>query len=114
MFSALVQALGLVLLRETYHPVLLQKKASQIKKSMGLPKDTDKVQTIFEVKAGGKKKPLEVFERGMVRPFVLFYHEPILQTITVYMSLLYGVSRRPPGQSETLRLTFKPRNRSFT
>ncbi|GAA5832055.1 hypothetical protein JCM3766R1_003701 [Sporobolomyces carnicolor] len=91
MFSALVQALGLVLLRETYHPVLLQKKASQIKKSMGLPKDTDKVQTIFEVKAGGKKKPLEVFERGMVRPFVLFYHEPILQTITVYMSLLYGI-----------------------
>ncbi|GAA5893051.1 MFS transporter [Sporobolomyces salmoneus] len=91
MFSALVQVFGLVLLRETYHPVLLKKQASELKKSMDLPKDSDRVQTIFEVKAGGKKSPLEVFEHGMVRPFVLFWHEPILQVITLYMSLLYGI-----------------------
>jgi hypothetical protein len=90
-FSALVQGLGLILLRETYHPVLLNQQASQIKKSMGLPDSSDKVQTIFEVKGGGKKKPADVFKTGMVRPFVLFYHEPIIQVQACYMSLLYGV-----------------------
>ena len=91
MFSALVQVLGFFLLRETYHPVLLNKQASQIKKSMGLEETSNKVQTIFEIKGGGKKKPLEVFERGMLRPWVLVWHEPILQVIALYMSLLYGI-----------------------
>ncbi|GAA5974705.1 hypothetical protein JCM5350_001257 [Sporobolomyces pararoseus] len=91
MFSALVQVLGFFLLRETYHPVLLNNQASQIKKSMGLEETSNKVQTIFEIKGGGKKKPLEVFERGMLRPWVLVWHEPILQVIALYMSLLYGI-----------------------
>jgi len=91
-FSALVQGVGLFLLRETYHPVLLEQQASKLKKSMNLPKTSDKVQTIFEVKAGGKKSAKEVFIRGMSRPFVMFYHEPILQVQALYMALLYGVS----------------------
>jgi hypothetical protein len=92
MFSALVQFFGLFLLKETYHPVLLNRQASQMKKEMNLTEDSERVQTIFEIKGGGKKKPAEVFKRGMTRPFVLIFHEPILQVITVYMSLLYGVS----------------------
>ncbi|GAA6004698.1 hypothetical protein JCM11491_002199 [Sporobolomyces phaffii] len=91
MFSALVQLLGLVLLRETYHPVLLNEQVSQIKKSMGLPDSSDKVQTIFDVKGGGKRTPREVFKRGMTRPFVLFWHEPIIQVQGAYMALLYGI-----------------------
>ncbi|GAA5937278.1 MFS transporter [Sporobolomyces koalae] len=90
-FSALVQGLGLILLRETYHPVLLNEQVAQIKKSMNLPRSSDKVQTIFDVKAGGKKKPMQVFRHGMCRPLVLFFHEPIIQVQSLYMGLLYGI-----------------------
>ncbi|GAA6062213.1 hypothetical protein JCM10212_006448 [Sporobolomyces blumeae] len=90
-FSALVQGLGLVLLRETYHPVLLEQQARQLRKRLGLAPDSEQVQTVFEAKAGGRKSPREVFARGMGRPFVLFASEPIIQVQAFYMSLLYGI-----------------------
>lgn len=101
-FSALVQGLGLILLRETYHPILLDQQATKLKKSMNLPKGSDKVQTIFEVKSGGKKSPREVFVRGMTRPFVMFFHEPIIQVQALFMALLYGVSVFPMSFSPEL------------
>jgi hypothetical protein len=60
------------------------------KKSMGLPADSDRVQTVYEVKAG-RKSTKDVVVHGMVRPFTLFFSEPILQLLAIYMACIYGV-----------------------
>ncbi|GAA5834276.1 hypothetical protein JCM11251_000590 [Rhodosporidiobolus azoricus] len=92
-FSALVQVVGLFTLRETYGPVLLHRQALAIKREMGLPADSPLVQTVYERKAGGKRKtPKEVVMHGMFRPFVLFFHEPILQVLAIFMAIIYGVA----------------------
>ncbi|GAA5893882.1 hypothetical protein JCM8208_001268 [Rhodotorula glutinis] len=88
-FSALVQLIGLVGLRETYGPVLLRQQAAAIKKNMGLPPDSDRVQTIHEVKSG-RKSYKSVVVHGMLRPFALIATEPIIQLFTAYLSLIYG------------------------
>ncbi|GAA5870597.1 hypothetical protein JCM8547_002057 [Rhodosporidiobolus lusitaniae] len=91
-FSALVQFIGLFYLKETYGPVLLHRQAQQLKKEMGLPPDSDRVQTVYEAKQGGKRKSTkDVIMHGMLRPFVLFFHEPILQSLACLMSLIYGI-----------------------
>ncbi|GAA6029615.1 hypothetical protein JCM8097_000964 [Rhodosporidiobolus ruineniae] len=91
-FSALVQLLGLFFLTETYGPVLLLRKALALKQEMGLPADSDRVQTVYEAKMNGKRKSTrDIIAHGMVRPFVLFFHEPILQLLALYMALIYGV-----------------------
>ncbi|BGP14908.1 hypothetical protein JCM10213_003735 [Rhodosporidiobolus nylandii] len=89
-FSALVQLVGLFFLTETYAPVLLRRQALTMKKDMGLPADSEEVRTIFEVKAG-RKTPKEVIQHGMLRPFSLFLREPILQILSLFMSIIYGV-----------------------
>lgn len=73
-FCALVQLVGLRFLRETYAPVLLQRQAATIKKEMGLPKDSDRVATIFEVQQG-RKKIGHIVTHGLQRPFSMFARE---------------------------------------
>lgn len=90
-FSGIVQLVGLFGLRETYAPILLRRKAAALKKSMGLPHDSDRVQTSYEAKAGGRRKtPREVVVHGMLRPFVLLASEPILQLFALYLAVIYG------------------------
>ncbi|GAA5900702.1 hypothetical protein JCM6882_000944 [Rhodosporidiobolus microsporus] len=91
-FSALVQLLGAFFLKETYGPVLLHRQALALKREMGLTPDSDRVQTVYEAKSGGKRKtPKEVVMHGMVRPFVLFFHEPIIQVLALFMAIIYGI-----------------------
>ncbi|CEQ40474.1 SPOSA6832_02101 [Sporobolomyces salmonicolor] len=90
-FSAFVQLFGLFYLRETYAPTLLGRQVRELKKSLDLPPNSDKVQTVFEARAGGKKSPKEVIRRGMIRPFVLMGTEPILQILAIFMALVYGI-----------------------
>ncbi|GAA6019164.1 hypothetical protein JCM10207_006571 [Rhodosporidiobolus poonsookiae] len=91
-FSALVQIIGLFFLTETYAPVLLHRQAQALKKSMGLPPNSDRVQTVYESKQGGRRKtPREVVAHGMVRPFTLITREPILQVLALFMAIIYGI-----------------------
>ncbi|KAM0746258.1 MFS general substrate transporter [Meredithblackwellia eburnea MCA 4105] len=87
---ALIQGAGLLYLRETYAPVLLYRQARALKKEMGLPLDSDKVQTVFEVK-GGHKTYGHVLSHGLVRPFQMFRKEFIIQILALYMSIIYGI-----------------------
>jgi len=32
-----------------------------------------------------------IFAKALIRPFVLFYYEPIMQLLGVYMAFIYGV-----------------------
>ncbi|GAA5874903.1 hypothetical protein JCM3774_006566 [Rhodotorula dairenensis] len=88
-FSALVQVVGVFLLRETYGPILLRAQARELKRSMGLPADSDRVQTIHEAKAG-RKSVRQIVAHGMLRPFSLFVSEHIIMLFAAYMSVIYG------------------------
>ncbi|KWU47284.1 MFS general substrate transporter [Rhodotorula sp. JG-1b] len=88
-FSAFVQFIGIFLLRETYGPILLLREAHRLKRSMGLPADSDRVQTIHESKAG-RKSVRQIVAHGMLRPFSLFISEQIIMLFAAYMSVIYG------------------------
>ncbi|KAL8278774.1 hypothetical protein RQP46_008843 [Phenoliferia psychrophenolica] len=87
---AAIQILGLLFLRETYAPTLLHRQALVLKKEMGLPIDSDKVQTVFEIK-GGHKSFGHILSHGLVRPFVMLRKESIIQILSVYMAIIYGI-----------------------
>lgn len=69
-------------MRETYAPTLLHRQALVLKKSMGLPPDSDHVQTIYEARAP-RRTVRQVIAHGLVRPFVMFWQESIIQVRTL-------------------------------
>ncbi|KIJ04756.1 hypothetical protein PAXINDRAFT_94341, partial [Paxillus involutus ATCC 200175] len=86
--DAVIQLLGLFFLQETYAPLLLERKANKIRQSMDEEKVTFKeVRTIFE---GNDRSWKAIMGKALVRPFVLFYYEPIVQLLGLYMAYLYG------------------------
>jgi MFS family permease len=76
--------LGVVFVPETYGPVLLINKASSLSKADGM------VYISVLEKGQGKKKPSEVFQRALVRPWVLLFREPIVLVASLYMAIIYG------------------------
>ncbi|KAH7884066.1 MFS polyamine transporter [Phlebopus sp. FC_14] len=86
--DAAIQILGFIVLEETYPPVLLERKANRIRKSMDAEKaHYREVRTIFE---GQDRSWKTIVSKTLVRPFMMFVHEPIIQLLGVYMAYLYG------------------------
>ncbi|KAG9310436.1 MFS polyamine transporter [Chiua virens] len=87
--DAAVQALGLIFLQETFAPLLLERKAKKIRKSLDLEKGPYReVRTIFD---GNQDRFWQaIFAKSMIRPFALFVREPIIQLLGIYMAYLYG------------------------
>ncbi|KAF9031017.1 MFS polyamine transporter [Hymenopellis radicata] len=97
-FDIAVQALGLFYLRESYAPLLLDRKAAQIRASRAA--DPEKggtpvnVRTVFD-----KSEPRtwqHIFSKALIRPFAIFVREPIIQVVGLYMAFVYGVFYREP------------------
>ncbi|KAH9858020.1 MFS polyamine transporter [Lenzites betulinus] len=89
--AGLVEIFGLFALPETYPPVLLQRKADVIRKQMDVEKGSVKaVRTILEKPGQTRSFKAFVFA-SLVRPFVLFFKEPIIQLVAVYLAFTYGV-----------------------
>jgi MFS transporter, DHA1 family, multidrug resistance protein len=70
--------------QETYHPVILQHKAAEIRKRTGnhaiyAPHDLVNV----DLK--------ELFQKYFSRPIVMLFVEPILLLLTIYMAFIYGL-----------------------
>ncbi|KAI0050075.1 MFS general substrate transporter [Auriscalpium vulgare] len=87
--DAVVQAMGLLFLRETYAPRLLQYKAQRIRLGMDEEKaNRVKVRTVFET---ADRTPRALFRKAIVRAFVLFGTEPIVQLFGIYMAFVYGI-----------------------
>ncbi|KII94376.1 hypothetical protein PLICRDRAFT_36640 [Plicaturopsis crispa FD-325 SS-3] len=85
-----IQCAGLVFLKETFAPTLLERKAQQIRKSMGIDKsDSSRVHTPFQGRDDFHWKA--IFAKSLTRPFVLFYRELIVQLLGVYMAFIYGL-----------------------
>ncbi|KAG1744785.1 major facilitator superfamily domain-containing protein [Suillus lakei] len=86
--DAAVQIIAVFALQETYAPLLLERKAERIRKSMDAEKASHtEVRTIF----GGQDRWRTITSKALVRPFTLFFCEPIVQVLGVYMSYLYGI-----------------------
>ncbi|KAL9622034.1 MAG: hypothetical protein Q9160_003533 [Pyrenula sp. 1 TL-2023] len=75
---------ALTLARETYAPVILQRRAGRLRretKNWALHSTRDEAAITFS----------EIITRYFSRPFEMMVKEPILLFITVYMALVYGI-----------------------
>ncbi|GLB40865.1 putative mfs polyamine transporter [Lyophyllum shimeji] len=89
--DAAIQVSGLFFLQETFAPLLLERKAEKIRKTMDVEKGEKKaVRTIFEAKGVERSWP-HIFRKALTRPFLLFWHEQIMQLLGVYMAFIYGL-----------------------
>ncbi|KAG1727551.1 MFS polyamine transporter [Suillus paluster] len=90
--DAAVQILGVFLLQETYAPLLLERKAERIRRSMDAEKAPYReIRTVFD---GQDRSWQTIMGKALVRPFALFFREPIVQILGVYMAYLYGTHYR--------------------
>ncbi|KDQ23017.1 hypothetical protein PLEOSDRAFT_1094703 [Pleurotus ostreatus PC15] len=86
-----IQISGLFFLRETFAPVLLEQKAAKVRKTMDLenrPREYKEVRTIYDTP---DRTWQSIMLKSLTRPFMLFFSEPILQVLGVYMAFIYGV-----------------------
>ncbi|KIK52998.1 hypothetical protein GYMLUDRAFT_49575 [Collybiopsis luxurians FD-317 M1] len=92
-FDVAVQVLGAILLQETFAPVLLERKASKMAKSFRADpeKGSGRVPTFHTVFESETRNWKYIVQTALVRPFMLFLREPILQLLGVYMAFIYGI-----------------------
>ncbi|KAK7523901.1 major facilitator superfamily domain-containing protein [Phyllosticta citriasiana] len=82
--DVLVQVCGLVCLRETYPPVLLQRKRDALIKETG----NEELRTEFD----GSKDWKRLLNVNLQRPFVLLGTQPIVQVMSLYIGYVYGLA----------------------
>ncbi|OGM48423.1 MFS transporter [Aspergillus bombycis] len=78
---AAVQIVGLILLRETYGPVLLKRKAASLRKSTQNP-------DLHTEHDGASTHDLK---GNLIRPFRLLTTQPIIQVLSLYLAYLNGI-----------------------
>ncbi|KAH8885000.1 MFS general substrate transporter [Thozetella sp. PMI_491] len=76
-------ALSMLVFRETYPPVLLERKAARLRKETGDPGYRSKLQT--------KGTPKQVFVRAITRPLRMLAFFPIVTAVCVYIAAIYGI-----------------------
>ncbi|KAK7022182.1 MFS polyamine transporter [Favolaschia claudopus] len=84
-----ILALGVLYLRETYPPYLLEKKTNQIRKSLDAEKGP--VRNVRSNLANEDRTWSRVIRIALTRPFILLYKEPIIQVLSLYMAYIYGL-----------------------
>lgn len=81
--DAFIQLIGLLLLKETYAPKLLNDKAKLLRRETG-------DQSYYTEWDLAKKSIAESIDQAMVRPFRLFFTQPIVQVMACFMAYIYG------------------------
>ncbi|KAI1208055.1 MFS general substrate transporter [Annulohypoxylon truncatum] len=92
--DAAIQIAGLVFLRETYAPVLLDRKRSVIAREKGVSASTLRTPFDDAGKGGSGSKSKSVWSTlgtAMTRPFRLLATQVIVQCIALYMMYVYGL-----------------------
>ncbi|KAL0766986.1 hypothetical protein CaCOL14_010557 [Colletotrichum acutatum] len=82
--GAVLWAILLLFIPETYGPVILQRRARELRSETGN----------WALHAAIEEHRLElsdIAQRYLVRPIAMLCREPILALVTVYMSLIYGI-----------------------
>ena len=85
-FTGALWIIGSFLIPETYAPVLLRKRATDLSQRTG------KVYR-SRIECGPKAKkttPGEAFKTALGRPWVLLLQEPIVLLLSIYMAIIYG------------------------
>ncbi|KAH8897282.1 MFS general substrate transporter, partial [Thozetella sp. PMI_491] len=77
-----VTIVAFAVLRETYPPVLLERKAARLRKETGNP--------LYRYKQASDANPREVFRRSIVRPSKMLICYPIVTVMCTYVAILYG------------------------
>jgi multidrug resistance protein len=83
-FTGVVWIFGTLTIPETYSPVILRNRASELSKRTG------KVYISILEKKQGKTTVGQAFSKALARPWVLLILEPIVLLISIYMAILYG------------------------
>lgn len=81
--TALLTALGILWLPETYAPVLLRARAQKLSAATG-----HIYRSTFE-----REKKIEIaalFKTSLTRPWQLLFREPIVFLLSIYMAIIYG------------------------
>ncbi|KAI2786871.1 Efflux pump vrtL [Penicillium oxalicum] len=82
--DALIQFMGLFLLRETYGPRILKDRATRLRKETG--------DQSWKTEAEMQRQTLAQVLRGsLVRPFRLLLTQSIVQVVACYMAYIYGL-----------------------
>ncbi|KAI0782991.1 MFS polyamine transporter [Abortiporus biennis] len=88
--DAFVQLLGLFYLQETYAPLLLERKAAKIHAQLD-PEKAQRYHTIRTIYQSAEPVTWKhIMSKSLIRPFVLFAQEPIIQLFGIYMAFVYG------------------------
>lgn len=85
-FAGTCIALVVLFVPETYAPVLLQRKAEQLRKAD--PKNNAELYAEHERSDWSING---VLHRTLYRPGKMLFYEPILLLVTIYVSLVYGI-----------------------
>ncbi|KAI1141898.1 MFS general substrate transporter [Hypoxylon sp. FL0543] len=70
-------------LRETFAPVLLERKTEKLRKETGNPS--------LHSKLGGRLTPKEQFKLAIIRPMKLLLVTPIVTLMALYVAITYGI-----------------------
>ncbi|KAJ6116998.1 Major facilitator superfamily domain general substrate transporter [Penicillium capsulatum] len=76
--------IALLVLPETYHPVILQRRANHLRKTTGVwayRSRLDENTPTFR----------QILTKYLLRPLQMLFLEPILVCMTIYVSLIYGI-----------------------
>lgn len=74
--------MGFVVLRETYPPVLLERKARRLRKETG---NQD-----LRSKLASHLAPTELFKLAIIRPAKLLFLSPIVLALSTFIAVVYG------------------------
>jgi multidrug resistance protein len=73
---------SITFMRETYEPVLLQKRVNKLKKETGNQQLRSKLDSGLTVR--------EYFTRALIRPTKMLVFSPIVLSLSIYMAVVYG------------------------
>ncbi|KAL9623098.1 MAG: hypothetical protein Q9160_002612 [Pyrenula sp. 1 TL-2023] len=73
---------GAFIMRETYPPIILQRRAKRLRNETGNDKYRSKLQTADSAKT--------LFMRAIIRPMKMLFRSPIVFFLTLFMSIVYG------------------------
>ncbi|KAI4194833.1 MAG: hypothetical protein LQ350_007546 [Teloschistes chrysophthalmus] len=77
-----ITIMAFLLLRETYPPILLERRAAKLRRETGNPN--------LRAKLSVDLPPRELFKRAIIRPFKLLIFSPIVLALSTFMAVVYG------------------------
>ncbi|KAF9892439.1 hypothetical protein FE257_001547 [Aspergillus nanangensis] len=82
--SASFGLFALIIVPETYAPVLLQKRAARLRKETGNP-------ALHSFLDKHRPTASDIVSKYLFRPIQMLFLEPILLLVTIYLALIYGI-----------------------